>query len=173
MEIFGMNHDVIAVFMNTHNINAHIAVRASSVQLSQKLQIIIVCGVFIVIVVICGGYVEMCLVLFSVPKSHKWSVLVKMKSSPLSQFLSFLLELSFGPLWIPTVHSLCHPLTLITVICLLRVFADLSDLFTSQIQSHGEMWITSVSLGQLAGHTWIHCPPSLPVIYILILLEHD
>lgn len=60
-----------------------------------------------------------------------------------------------------------------TVICLLRASADLSDLFTSKIQSHGEVWMTSVSPGKLAGHTWIHFPPSLPIICILTIHEHD
>lgn len=41
------------------------------------------------------------------------------------------------------------------------LWGDLNDLFTSQMKSHGEIWITSVSLGQLAGHTWIHPDPCL------------
>ncbi len=39
--------DLIAVFMNNNNINAHIALGVSSVQVSQKLQIIVVWGVFV------------------------------------------------------------------------------------------------------------------------------
>lgn len=75
-------------------------------------------------------------------------------TAPQHYFSPFSLALSFGPLLIPSAPSPCLPLTLSFVS--LRAFADSSDLSTSHIRSHGEMWITSVSLGQLAGPYWIY-----------------
>lgn len=176
---YSIYHDVIAVFMNTNNISAHIAVRESLVQVAEKLQIIVVGGCFHCLcneqVIICGsGY-------FSVKKSLEiWCVLFFDESlnppddaCSLKQnvfAISFIFTWTF--LWpIMNSHSSPSLSPSHTVVWLLRAFADLSNLFTSQIQSRCEMWIMSVSMVQPAGRTWTHLPPSPPFIYILILHE--
>lgn len=72
--------------------------------------------------------------------SLKWNV------SALVILLLIYLNLNFSPLWIPIVHSLSLSSSH-AIIYLLQAFADLIDLFTSQIQSPGKMRIMSVSLG--------------------------
>ena len=90
--------------------------------------------------------------------------------------ISFLFYLNF-----PLVHyefpqfppSPYLPLSIFhTVICLLQAFADMSDLFSSHIQSHGEMWIMSESLrGGWSQQNTMWAPSFCPCLLFMSLFS--